>query len=65
MDHTLTPVREIPANESGRGNLAGFGISCSCGLEMSNTVRTNVQADAEDHLRWAAENFPGPMPTAR
>lgn len=50
--HTISPIVAIPANQDGRGNLAGFEARCSCGLSMSSTIRTNLVFDTADHLRY-------------
>ena len=50
--HTTTAPAAFTATTAGA--LKGFSITCSCGLEMRNTVRSNVEADARDHIAWAA-----------
>jgi hypothetical protein len=50
VSHLPTPVAAIAASESGA--LAGFESRCSCGLAMRNTIRTNVELDVAEHLRY-------------
>jgi hypothetical protein len=38
------------ANEGGRGNLAGFQISCSCGFVMGTTMSSDVQGTQHEHV---------------
>ena len=52
--HPIT-IRPMPANENGRGNLAGFEAVCdSCGPIGTNTFRTNSEAEGRAHQRWIA-----------
>lgn len=53
MNHQTTTTREVPANEDGNRNLSGFEVTCTCGLVMRNTVRSNVEQDAREHLAWS------------
>ena len=50
--HTTTPTTAAPASQPGA--LAHFVSICTCGLEMRNTVRSNVDQDVREHLAWAA-----------
>ena len=53
--HIPSEITAHGAEASGR--LAGFTSVCSCGLDMSNTVRTNVEADVREHLAyWETRN---------
>jgi len=49
MTHTTT-VRTMEANEGGRGNLAGFQISCPCGFSMGTTMSSDVQNIQHEHV---------------
>jgi hypothetical protein len=49
MAHT-TAVRKMEANEGGRGNLAGFEISCSCGFVTGTTLACDVQNIQVEHI---------------
>lgn len=49
--HTTTAPVAAPASQPGA--LAHFVSICSCGLEMRNTVRSNVEQDVREHLDWA------------
>lgn len=49
MTHNTT-VRNMPANENGRGNLAGFEISCSCGFKMGTTLACDVANIQREHV---------------
>lgn len=50
-----TTIRPMPADENGRGNLAGFEARCPiCGLVMRSTMRTSIEADARQHAAWHA-----------
>jgi hypothetical protein len=51
MVHIPSPVEAIKA--SGPGALPGYESICSCGLQMRNTIRINVDLDVAGHLRWA------------
>lgn len=50
MNHT-TAVRTMVANEGGRGNLAGFEVSCSCGFRTGTTLACDVQGIQAEHVR--------------
>lgn len=53
--HTLT-VSVMPANENGRGNLAGYKVSCTCGNVETTTMQSEVQFMVRDHLQyWTPE----------
>lgn len=57
--HTTAPV--IAKAASGPGALEGFETVCyDCGLRMANTVRSNVEADARDHIAYWAAKAAGP-----
>ena len=49
MTHTTT-VRKMESNEGGRGNLAGFQISCPCGFVMGTTLGCDVQNIQREHV---------------
>lgn len=51
MTHTTT-VRNMPANENSRGNLAGFEISCPCGFRMGTTLACDVQSIQREHVEY-------------
>ena len=50
-EHTPSPTTAAPASQPGA--LAHFVSTCTCGLEMRNTVRSNVDQDVREHLAWA------------
>jgi hypothetical protein len=50
MTHSTT-VRNMAANEGGRGNLAGFEIRCNCGFTMGTTLATQVDSIRAEHVR--------------
>lgn len=50
MTHNTT-VRNMAANEGGRGNLAGFEISCNCGFRMGTTLTCDVASIRAEHVR--------------
>jgi hypothetical protein len=57
--HTTAPVIAHAASEPGA--LPGFETVCyDCGLRMSNTVRSNVEADARDHIAYWEAKAAGP-----
>lgn len=49
MTHSTT-VRNMEANEGGRGNLAGFEIRCACGFHMGTTLKCDVQGIQHEHV---------------
>lgn len=51
MTHETT-VRNMPANENGRGNLAGFEIRCSCGWTMGTTLACDVPYIRREHVTY-------------
>jgi hypothetical protein len=51
MTHSVTH-RPMPANENGRGNLAGTALSCTCGWTATTSLATMAQAEGAAHLRW-------------
>jgi hypothetical protein len=51
MDHVVGPTHPVPA--TGPGALPGFEAVCTCGLRMRNSIRCNVDLDAQDHVDWA------------
>lgn len=55
MVHTVT-TRPLPANEGGRGNLAGTALACTCGLEWGTSLTDPavVAAEVREHLAGAA-----------
>lgn len=57
MDHKLTAIQAVEA--SGPGALAGFESVCSCGLQIRSSLLTIAEADAAEHLRWAARPAKG------
>ena len=57
MAHEAPAPTAAPATLEGR--LAGWATTCPCGLEMRNTVRTNLLADMREHAAyWAAKDAP-------
>ncbi len=52
--HTQT-VRNMPANENGRGNLAGFEVTCSCGYREGTTMASNIQFMLRGHDEYHAK----------
>lgn len=48
--HTPSPVEARPASQPGA--LAHFASTCTCGLVMANTIKTNVDLDVREHLRY-------------
>jgi len=52
MTHDIT-TRQMPANENGRGNLAGTEIRCSCGYVEGTTLQSEVPFIIHGHLDWA------------
>ena len=57
MAHEAPAPTAAPATPEGR--LAGWATTCPCGLEMRNTVRTNLLADMREHAAyWAAKDAP-------
>lgn len=49
--HTQT-VRNMVANEGGRGNLAGFEVSCTCGYKEGTTMQSSVQMMVFGHNQY-------------
>jgi hypothetical protein len=40
----------MPANEGGRGNIAGFESTCpKCGLVMRNSTQSGIDSDVAGH----------------
>lgn len=52
--HTPSPVVAYPANINGRGNLAYFASTCSCGMELASTMRSSVDLDVRQHVEYFA-----------
>lgn len=52
--HTPHPTRQMPADENGRGNLAGFEAACSCGFIARDTFRFNAELDLRAHALYMA-----------
>lgn len=50
--HT-TSVVPMPANENGRGNLAGHKATCSCGFVATTSMGFHqASLDARDHVAF-------------
>ena len=47
---TLSPIVALPALAT--TNLAGFVADCSCGMRMTNTVKSNLEFDLRDHVAY-------------
>jgi hypothetical protein len=45
-------IREMQANEGGRGNLAGHEVRCTCGYREGTTLATQVASIANQHAQW-------------
>jgi hypothetical protein len=48
--HAISPIVEKPAREAGA--LDGFEARCSCGLTMSSSLRSLLEADVAAHAAW-------------
>ena len=48
-DCTPTPIEHRPATSDGR--LEHYTSTC-CGMEIANTVRTNVEAEVREHVAY-------------
>ena len=44
----------VQPREARNGGLDHFFSLCTCGLEIANTVRTNVEAEVREHLAYMA-----------
>jgi hypothetical protein len=45
-------LRDLPANENGRRNLAGWTVTCKCGWTAGSTILTNLLTDARQHTEY-------------
>lgn len=55
MAHSHSGTRPVPANEGGRGNIAGHEARCSCGFVARTSLSAWIaESDLADHIRFMA-----------